>query len=57
VDARDRRGHDDIGLGSTHETTMTASHRVPDLGQMLREAVTLQQHGRLREAERSTRGC
>jgi tetratricopeptide (TPR) repeat protein len=31
---------------------MTASHRVPDLGQMLREAVTLQQQGRLREAEK-----
>jgi tetratricopeptide (TPR) repeat protein len=31
---------------------MTASYRVPDLGQMLREAVTLQQHGRLREAEK-----
>jgi tetratricopeptide (TPR) repeat protein len=52
VDARDKRGHDDIGLGSTHETTMTASHRGPDLGPMLREAVTLQQHGRLREAEK-----
>jgi tetratricopeptide (TPR) repeat protein len=53
VDARDKHGHDDIGLGSAHETTpMTASHRVPDLGQMLREAVTLQHQGRLREAEK-----
>jgi tetratricopeptide (TPR) repeat protein len=31
---------------------MTASLRLPDVGQMLREAVTLQQHGRLREAEK-----
>ena len=52
MDARDKRGHDDIGLGSAHETTMTASHRGPDFGQMLREAVTLQQQGRLREAEK-----
>jgi tetratricopeptide (TPR) repeat protein len=52
VDARDKRGHDVIGSGSAYETTMTASHRVPDLGQMLREGVTLQQQGRLREAEK-----
>jgi tetratricopeptide (TPR) repeat protein len=54
VDARDKRGHDVIGLGSAHETmpAMRASHRVPELGQMLREAVTLQQQGRLREAEK-----
>jgi tetratricopeptide (TPR) repeat protein len=52
VDARDKRGHDVIGSGSAHETAMRASHRVAELGQMLREAVTLQQQGRLREAEK-----
>jgi tetratricopeptide (TPR) repeat protein len=31
---------------------MTASHRSPNLGQALQEAVTLQQQGRLREAEK-----
>jgi tetratricopeptide (TPR) repeat protein len=31
---------------------MTASHRLPDIGGALREAVTLQQQGRLREAEK-----
>lgn len=31
---------------------MTASQRVPDIGQMLRQAVMLQQQGRLREAEK-----
>jgi tetratricopeptide (TPR) repeat protein len=31
---------------------MTPSHRLPDLGQALRDAVTLQQQGRLREAEK-----
>jgi tetratricopeptide (TPR) repeat protein len=54
VEARDQRGHDLIGLGFAHEArpAMRASHRVPELGQMLREAVTLQQQGRLREAEK-----
>jgi tetratricopeptide (TPR) repeat protein len=31
---------------------MTPSHRLPDLGQALRDAVTLQQQGRLHEAEK-----
>jgi tetratricopeptide (TPR) repeat protein len=31
---------------------MTPSHRLPDIGQALRDAVTLQQQGRLREAEK-----
>jgi tetratricopeptide (TPR) repeat protein len=31
---------------------MTRSHRLPDIGQALRDAVTLQQQGRLREAEK-----
>src|SRR5438093_2225503 len=31
---------------------MTASHRLPDIGRALGEAVTLQQEGRLREAEK-----
>jgi tetratricopeptide (TPR) repeat protein len=31
---------------------MTATHRLPDIGRALREAVTLQQQGRLREAEK-----
>ena len=31
---------------------MTASHRSPNLGQALQEAVTLQHQGRLREAEK-----
>src|SRR5215469_18737001 len=31
---------------------MTATHRLPDIARALREAVTLQQQGRLREAER-----
>jgi len=31
---------------------MVVTHRLPDVGQMLREAVTLQQQGRLREAEK-----
>jgi tetratricopeptide (TPR) repeat protein len=31
---------------------MTATHRLPDIGGALREAVTLQQQGRLREAEK-----
>src|SRR5262245_31699151 len=36
---------------------MVATHRLPDVGQMLREAVTLPQQGRLREAEKIyTRG-
>jgi tetratricopeptide (TPR) repeat protein len=31
---------------------MTPSHRLPDIGRALRDAVTLQQQGRLREAEK-----
>ena len=31
---------------------MTPSNRLPDLGQALRDAVALQQQGRLREAEK-----
>jgi len=30
---------------------MTATHRLPNIARALREAVTLQQQGRLREAE------
>src|SRR6266487_3746859 len=49
MDCRVKPGNDVVG---DMRSPMTAPHRVPDLGQMLREAVTLQQQGRLREAEK-----
>src|SRR5262245_10053422 len=59
MDARDKRGHDDSKADARPRPTrklrsppMTASHRSSDLGQTLREAVTMQQQGRLREAEK-----
>src|SRR5207247_9092283 len=46
---RVKPGNDDCGHTMPE---MTASQRGADLREMLREAVTLQQHGRLREAEK-----
>ena len=49
MDCRVKPGNDDCGHTMPE---MTASHRSPNLGQALQEALTLQQHGRLREAEK-----
>src|SRR6266446_2169575 len=49
MDCRVKPGND--GCGDTRRPMIT-SHRLRDVGQMLREAVTLQQQGQLREAEK-----
>src|SRR6266436_5485297 len=49
MDCRVKPGND--GCGDTRRP-MRATHRLPDIGQALREAVTLQQQARLREVEK-----